>query len=74
MEKIFEASKRINLTIAPSFTQTFSIWRVERGFRVYVEGRMVHRYSFGNSGLYAAEGVREVAAHYGFEIPTSVQL
>ena len=74
MEKIFSTSKLVRLSVAPSFNQTFSIYSVERGFRVFVEGRMVHRYSINRSGLYNAEGVRKIAAHYGFEIPTSVQL
>lgn len=69
--KVYEASKRVKLTIAPSFTQTFSVHKLGDVFRVYVEGRMVRRYSQENTGLYTVEGVHQIAAHYGFKVPAA---
>jgi hypothetical protein len=71
MQKIFSTSKRIHLTSAPSFNQTFAVYAIERGFRVFVEGRMVVRHSINRSGLYTAEGVQQIAAHYGFTVPVN---
>lgn len=74
MKKVFEARKRINLTVTPSFTQTFAVYQLDERFRVYVEGRMVRRYSLHETGLYTAEGVHQIAAHYGFSIPASAKI
>ena len=74
MERVFEANKIVRLTVAPSFRQTFAVYRTAGGFRVYVEGRAVRRYSVSQTGRYTAEGVRKIAAHYGFTIPASIQL
>lgn len=74
MERVFEANNLVRLTIAPSFRQTFAVYRTATGFRVYVEGRAVRRFSTAQSGRYTAEGVRKIAAHYGFTIPASIQL
>lgn len=71
MQKIFSASKPIRLTSAPSFTQTFSVYKLDERFQVYVEGRAVRRYSLSGSGLYTAEGVQQIAAHYGFTVPAN---
>lgn len=74
MELVFETSKRIELKFAPSFTQTFRVFRVGRFRYVYVEGRSVRRYSIEGKGAYTPEGVRRVADHYGFAIPSNIQL
>lgn len=74
MELVFETSKEIKLKFSPSFVQTFTVLRVGRFLYVHVEGRAVKRFSVDGKGWYTPERVRQVAAHYGFTIPASVQL
>lgn len=69
--QVYSASKKIKLTVAPSFTQTFAVHKLGEYFRVYVEGRSVRRYSQEDTGLYTVEGVHQIAAHYGFKVPAA---